>query len=334
MTRGLSAGSADPAAIEQAARKLLFAERGFHGTTLGDITSAVQAVAGVVHRYFDDKGKICSRCWPVVPALTCSPGSGPTPVARRHRLFTAAVTGYWNIFKQNLDHGGRRAQLGATQPRFADVQRVPPVPEWTSCAPRCCAPREQGYAADPDPDHIALAISLLFENFTTVYRGPTPPRSACRAHGCRRRAPGDHLEENRLRKPGRTWILQLPGTFRVCWPRWTRSSRPRSNRSNASTCSALRPASGVRPDRSGQWRHPTARVGDLLDEMRRRADAAAGCATAAAEGVRWSAAPTSTWPSSGNTWRNKGSRPAQRPAGRVLDRRQLPTGHHDEPVRH
>jgi hypothetical protein len=32
--------------------------------------------------------------------------------------------------------------------------------------------QEQGYADGLDPDHIALAISLLFENFTTVYLRP------------------------------------------------------------------------------------------------------------------------------------------------------------------
>ena len=42
------------AAIEQAARKL-FAERGFHGTTLADITSAAGKSAAVFYRYFDDK---------------------------------------------------------------------------------------------------------------------------------------------------------------------------------------------------------------------------------------------------------------------------------------
>jgi AcrR family transcriptional regulator len=42
------------AALEQAARKL-FAERGFHGTTLADITSAAGKSAAVFYRYFDDK---------------------------------------------------------------------------------------------------------------------------------------------------------------------------------------------------------------------------------------------------------------------------------------
>ena len=41
-------------AIELAARKL-FAERGFHGTTLADITSAAGKSPAVFYRYYDDK---------------------------------------------------------------------------------------------------------------------------------------------------------------------------------------------------------------------------------------------------------------------------------------
>ena len=41
-------------AIEDAARKL-FAERGFHGTTLADITSAAGKSPAVFYRYFTDK---------------------------------------------------------------------------------------------------------------------------------------------------------------------------------------------------------------------------------------------------------------------------------------
>ena len=47
-------GRARPDAIEQAARKL-FAESGFHGTTLADITSAAGKSPAVFYRYFDDK---------------------------------------------------------------------------------------------------------------------------------------------------------------------------------------------------------------------------------------------------------------------------------------
>ncbi len=41
-------------AIEQSARKL-FAERGFHGTTLSEITSAAGRSPAVFYRYFADK---------------------------------------------------------------------------------------------------------------------------------------------------------------------------------------------------------------------------------------------------------------------------------------
>ena len=41
-------------AVEDAARKL-FAERGFHGTTLADITSAAGKSPAAFYRYFTDK---------------------------------------------------------------------------------------------------------------------------------------------------------------------------------------------------------------------------------------------------------------------------------------
>lgn len=54
-TRELTAkGRQTRQAIEQAARKL-FAERGFHGTTVADITSAAGKSPAVFYRYFTDK---------------------------------------------------------------------------------------------------------------------------------------------------------------------------------------------------------------------------------------------------------------------------------------
>jgi hypothetical protein len=32
--------------------------------------------------------------------------------------------------------------------------------------------QQHGYASELNPDHIAAAIALLFENFTTVFVGP------------------------------------------------------------------------------------------------------------------------------------------------------------------
>jgi AcrR family transcriptional regulator len=173
MTRPLSSkGLATRDAIEQAARKL-FAERGFHGTTLADITSAAGKSPAVFYRYFEDKedllaGLAESFLHDVLAGLPVRlPESADDTV-----FFTEAVTGYWNIFKQNLGIMVAVAQLGATQPRFAQVQNefrrfgMDIVRASVLCA------QQQGYGSELDPDHIALAISLLFENFTTVYLRP------------------------------------------------------------------------------------------------------------------------------------------------------------------
>ena len=60
--------------------------------------------------------------------------------------------------------------------------------------------QEQGYGADLDPEHTALAIALLFENFTTVYLradaavlGVATTDENAIAHAV------DHLEEDPVR---------------------------------------------------------------------------------------------------------------------------------------
>ena len=144
------------------------------------------------YRYFADKEDLLaalaeSFLHDVVPSgLT----GAPAGLTRRTReFFTAAVTGYWNIFKQNIGHHGRGRTAGrhpaSDSPRcrtnFAGSA-------WTSCAASVRRAQEQGYGAELDPEHIALAIALLFENFTTVYlsarrrrtrgaRSPTRTRS-------------------------------------------------------------------------------------------------------------------------------------------------------------
>lgn len=173
MTRPLSnKGMATRDAIEAAARKL-FAERGFHGTTLADITSAAGKSPASFYRYFDDKEDLLavlaeSFLHDVLSGLTVRLPSSPKDT----EFFTTAVTGYWNIFKQSLGIMVAVAQLGATQQRFADVQNE--FRRFGMDVVRASVRRaqEQGYAADLDADHIALAISLLFENFTTVYLRP------------------------------------------------------------------------------------------------------------------------------------------------------------------
>jgi AcrR family transcriptional regulator len=163
------------AAIEQAARKL-FAERGFHGTTLADITSAAGKSAAVFYRYFADKEDLLAALAEsflhdiVTPSgLSVELPESPDDDA----FFTAVVTGYWNMFKQNIGIMIAMAQLAATQPRFAAVQNEFRRFGMDIVAASVLRAQEHGYAADLNPEHIAAALALLFENFTTVFVGPS-----------------------------------------------------------------------------------------------------------------------------------------------------------------
>src|SRR5271169_715978 len=163
------------AALEQAARKL-FAERGFHGTTLADITSAAGKSAAVFYRYFADKEDLLAALAEsflhqvVAPSglslqLPEAPDDDP--------FFTSVVTGYWNIFKQNIGIMIAVSQLAATQQRFAAVQNEFRLFGMDIVAASVLRAQEHGYASELNPEHIAAAIALLFENFTTVF--VTPP---------------------------------------------------------------------------------------------------------------------------------------------------------------
>jgi len=160
-------------AIEQAARKL-FAERGFHGTTLADITSAAGKSAAVFYRYFDDKEDLLAALAEsflhevVMPSsLSVHLPDSPDDDA----FFTSVVTGYWNMFKQNIGIMITVAQLAATQQRFAAVQNEFRRFGMDMVAASVHRAQEQGYGAELHPQHTAAAIALLFENFTTVFVG-------------------------------------------------------------------------------------------------------------------------------------------------------------------
>jgi AcrR family transcriptional regulator len=164
-------------AIEQAARKL-FAERGFHGTTLADITSAAGKSPAVFYRYFADKEDLLAALAEsflhdvVTPSgLSVHPPDSPDDDA----FFASVVTGYWNIFKQNIGIMIAVAQLAATQQRFAAVQNEFRRFGMDIVAASVRRAQEQGYGAELNPQHTAAAIALLFENFTTVFVGPSGP---------------------------------------------------------------------------------------------------------------------------------------------------------------
>jgi AcrR family transcriptional regulator len=160
-------------AIEQAARKL-FAERGFHGTTLGDITSAAGKSPAAFYRYYSDKEDLLAALAEsflhevVTPSgLKLHLPDSPDDDA----FFRSVVTGYWNMFKQNIGIMIAVAQLAATQPRFAAVQNEFRRFGMEIVAASVRRAQEQGYGEELNADHTAAAIALLFENFTTVFVG-------------------------------------------------------------------------------------------------------------------------------------------------------------------
>lgn len=164
-------------AIEMAARKL-FAERGFHGTTLADITSAAGKSSAVFYRYFTDKEDLLaalaeSFLHDVVTPSGLSLGLPGSP--DDDAFFRSVVTGYWNMFKQNIGIMIAVAQLAATQQRFAAVQNEFRRFGMDIVAASVGRAQEQGYGAELDPRHTAAAIALLFENFTTVFVGASGP---------------------------------------------------------------------------------------------------------------------------------------------------------------
>ena len=175
-TEALSAkGRQTRQAIEQAARKL-FAERGFHGTTLADITSAAGKSPAVFYRYFADKEDLLAALAGsfLHDVVTPSGLSVPLPESPSDtEFFTSVVTGYWNMFKQNIGIMIAVAQLAATQQRFAAVQNEFRRFGMDIVAASVRRAQEQGYSAELNAEHTAAAIALLFENFTTVFVGPS-----------------------------------------------------------------------------------------------------------------------------------------------------------------
>lgn len=161
--------------IERAARKL-FAERGFHGTTLADITSAAGKSSAAFYRYYTDKEDLLYSLAEsflhdvVMPSgLTVHLPESPEDTG----FFTAVVTGYWNMFSQNIGIMIAVNQLADTRPRFADVQNEFRRFGIDMVAATVRRAREQGYAADVDPLLTGAAIALLFENFTVVSLRPS-----------------------------------------------------------------------------------------------------------------------------------------------------------------
>ena len=163
-----SKGRQTQQAIEDAARKL-FIQRGFHATTLADITSAAGKSPAVFYRYFSDKEHLLAALAEdflrdVVELPKLADGSD---------FFDSAVTVYWNMFKPNIGIMVAVEQLAAAQPRFAELQNRFRRYGMDIVSASVRHAQQRGFAGDLDADHTALAIALLFERFTGV----------CLAHG-------------------------------------------------------------------------------------------------------------------------------------------------------
>ncbi|KUI25347.1 TetR/AcrR family transcriptional regulator [Mycobacterium sp. GA-2829] len=168
-----SKGRQTRAAIEQAARKL-FAERGFHGTTLADITSAAGKSPAAFYRYFDDKEDLLAALAESFLHDVVAPSGASVPLPSSpddSEFFTTVVAGYWNIFKQNIGIMIAVAQLAAAQRRFADLQHEFRRLGMDVIAASVRRAQEQGYGTGLNAEHTAAAIALLFENFTVVMVG-------------------------------------------------------------------------------------------------------------------------------------------------------------------
>lgn len=163
-TRTLSTkGRQTRQAISEAAR-VLFAQRGFHGTTLSDITSAAGKSPAAFYRYFTDKedllAVLAEEFLQDLVDLPKIPDDGD--------FFVSAVSVYWERFKPNVGIMVAIDQLAAASPRFALLQnRFRRFGRDTVRASVHHA-QQQGHAAELEADHIALAIALLFERFTSV----------------------------------------------------------------------------------------------------------------------------------------------------------------------
>ena len=155
-------------AIETAARTL-FAERGFHGTTLTEITAAAGRSPAVFYRYFDDKvdllAALAESLLSEVTHRRLQPSTG-------NDFFASVVSDYWEVVKQNIGVMIAVDQLAATDPRFARMQnefRRSGMDTITSSVRRA---QDEGHATGLDAEHIGMAITLLFERFTAVCLRP------------------------------------------------------------------------------------------------------------------------------------------------------------------
>ena len=130
-------------AIEQAARKL-FAERGFHGTTLADITSAAGKSPAVFYRYFDDKEDLLAALAEsflhdvVAPSGLSGAPAGVTGGQRvLHRRGDRLLE---HVQAEHRHHDRRRAARPPPSRGSPPCRTSSAASAWTSSPRRCARP--------------------------------------------------------------------------------------------------------------------------------------------------------------------------------------------------
>ncbi len=132
----------------------------------------------VFYRYYDDKEDLLaalagSFLHDVVLPSGLRLHLPESPPDDTRFFFLTVVSAYWDMFKQSIGIMVAVDQLAATEPpRFAALQNQFRQFGIDIVAASVLRAQEHGYAAGLQPEHTALAIALLFEQFTTVCLRP------------------------------------------------------------------------------------------------------------------------------------------------------------------
>lgn len=155
--------------IEDAARKL-FAENGFHETTLLEITARANRTPAVFYRYYRDKQHLLAALADAFlddVLIPCGQFVRLPRSADDTETFEFMVTSYWDVFKPHIGILTGVTQLASTQPKFAQTQarlRQFSIDVVTATIEHA---QQQGFAGELRAEDAAAAIAALFERFTT-----------------------------------------------------------------------------------------------------------------------------------------------------------------------
>lgn len=161
-------------ALQDAARRL-FTERGYQATTVVQITEEVGRSPAVFYRYFYDKEELLATLAETFLSEVLIPRGSLVRLpesADDAEPFRYMVTAYWKTFKPQIGVVAAVSQLAATQPRFALLQSRMRQFGMDVVTASVLRAQEQGYGTSLNPCHIAVAIALLFEQFTAEILRP------------------------------------------------------------------------------------------------------------------------------------------------------------------